>query len=235
MKVDIITRYEPTPDWLRYSALVAFILSVVLNVVFGNFGLGALGKFGLFVTPPGYVFTLGWTLIYLLVLVALTYAVAYDIWPPRAYWASIATSVLNALWVALWTAGSKNAAAAALFVALGLLTAVLVWWHSLSSPGNSTNIYYAMRNVLAFYLGWTLIITVLNFGVVLVHALGVAQTQFVTIFWVLTILGALLVYGAIYWAERMHGVYSSWAFWLAIAWGLFGALLATIKSREGRF
>jgi hypothetical protein len=233
MKIDIVARYETAPTWLRYAAVAVFIISVLINVVVGNFGAGAMSKYNLFVTPPHYVFLTSWTLISLVLLAVLVYSAAYDIWPQRAYWASIAAGILNAILVGLWSVGSKNAIAASLFIALGLFAAVAVWWYSLYSPSNTTTAYYAMRNAVAFYEGWVLIVTVLTFGVVLVHTLGVSQKEFTTIFWILTPLAALLVIGVKYWFENMHAIWTSWGFWLAIFWGFFGALIANIKSKEG--
>jgi hypothetical protein len=236
MKDGQIAHFHSTPAWLRWTAVGVFVLSVILNFVFGNFGNHAIKQvndhYHLFVTPPPYTFAGSWTVIYILVLAVLIYAAVRDYWPARAYWASIAVSVLNALWVGVWSIGSKVTAAVALLILIALFSAVFTWWFSTADPLNSSTIYYAIRNVIAFYLGWVLVAMLLNFGVVLVHSLGLPQTSFVTVFWILAPVFALLVVGVIYWTEKLHGIWSSWAFWLAIFWAFFGAIQATIRSKH---
>lgn len=239
MKDGLITHFHSTPAWLRYSAICVFVLSLILNFVFGNLGNSTItqvnDRYHLFITPPGFTFSTIWILIYILVLAVLIYVAIKDYWPARAYWASIAVSVLNALWVGIWSIGSKTAVAVDLLVVIALFAALFTWWLSVSDTTSSSNIYYAIRNVIAFYLGWVLVATLLNFGVVLVYCLGVAQTTFVTVFWIVAPLAAIIVTAIIYSAERIHGIWSSWAFWLAIFWGFFGALLSTIRSKQHSF
>jgi hypothetical protein len=90
-------------------------------------------------------------------------------------------------------------------------------------------IYFASRNTIAFYLGWTIGANLLNFGIVLVYNLHASQLGVTIMFWILC---PLLAIGAtlmnIY-LEGMHGLKSCFCVWLSVLWAMGGALSSTLQ------
>jgi hypothetical protein len=178
------------PMWLRVTTLTIFAASVVINAYFGVWGPHSTAevsdRYSLFVTPPKWTFGGIWSTIYLLFAVSLIYVAVTDQWPSKAYWSAIAASIFNAIWLGVFSIGTNTSIVACLFIILALFTSLYILWTTIANILETDWKYFAVRNVISFYMGWILIASMLGFGMVLVYTLGVSQRAFTIVFWVLT-------------------------------------------------
>jgi benzodiazapine receptor len=187
------------PMWLRVAALTIFAASVAINAYFGAHSTSDISdSYALFVTPPAWTFAGIWSTIYLLFAISLVYVAVKDRWPSRAYWSAIVASILNAVWLGVFSIGTNTSTTVCFFIILVLLVALYTLWAAVADVYETDWKYFAVRNVISLYLGWILTATVLNLGMVLVFALGVSQKAFTITFWILNPLLHIAFTAAVY-------------------------------------
>ncbi len=231
-KTEVVT----APMWLRVATLTVFAASIAVNAYFGIWGPHSTAQvadtFSLYVMPPKWTFAGIWSAIYLLFALTLLYVALKDKWPSKAYWATIAASILNATWVGVFSIGTKASNIAGFFIILALFVTLYTLWKFIYDPTNDDWKYFAVRNIVSLYFGWVLVATVLSFGVLLVYYAGVSHKAFLITFWVLT---PLLFIGITAWTflkEKGNGIKSLVGFWIAGIWAFAGALVTTLDNKH---
>jgi hypothetical protein len=175
------------------------------------------------------MFGVAWLSIYLTYAVALMYLAITDGLPAYAYWFNIGISILNVLWLWFFSWDSRLALYLCLFVIVGLFATLYTFWMMLYQPMNDNFFYYLIRNAVSMYMGWVLIATMLNFGIVLVHILTISQKFFMVLFWVTLPLLFLVVTWIGYARENTHGLTCLIGFWIAGLWGMAGSLARSLN------
>jgi hypothetical protein len=220
---------------LRITTVLIYIGCVVVNGIIAEWGphnaKEVSDRYKLYVTPPPFILFI-WAVIYLLMTIMIFYVTCKNTWPARSYLPLNIVNIANAVWVGIWSIGTNDAIVACSFIILLIPIGLLSLWVSLYNPRAESWAYYASRNVIAFYLGWVLAASVINFGIVLTYILGVSQKEFTIIFWVLVPLmaiGATIMNSII---QGSNGFKSCVCLWVSVFWGLAGALISTLDNKQ---
>ncbi len=156
------------------------------------------------------------------------YVTTSNRWRPVSYYVWTAVNLLNAMWVAAWSQGTKTSLVICLVVIVLLVISILSLWYTTyesSGSGEKDLKYYLMRNTIAFYLGWVVGATFLNLGIVLVHVYGMTQKEYSAIFWIAVPITGIAVTVLNYIKQGMNGLKSSIGAWLSILWAMAGAAI----------
>jgi hypothetical protein len=124
------------PMWLRVIAIVAFLATLVTNVYFGfgSFYSQVADEYSLFVNPPRWTFRIIWVIIYVFYAGTLIYVALKNRWPTGAYWASIGTNILTALWVGVFARGTLNSNLICLMIVGAKFLILYTLWAILYEP-----------------------------------------------------------------------------------------------------
>ena len=90
-----------------------------------------------------------------------------------------------------------------------------------------------MRNGLAFYLGWILAATNLNFGMLLHYWWGVSKEAQMIVFWIMApmfAIGATVLNTVL---EGKRGFLSCFCLWISVIWAFTGAALTSHACNNG--
>lgn len=233
--MDYLSLHDRAPFWLCCLNIVVFILCLWVNFTVGRKGSGSneavSAKYKLAVTPPGFTFGTIWSLIYLLHLAILAYVTINRVWPSQAHVLLIIISVLNPLWVYVFSFGNKTALLVCELVIVGMAFVLFKFWHLLVTMDAEGSWWTFMRNFSSMYLGWVLTANLLNLGTVLVYLFGLSQTAFTRLFW---LLAPSMYIGATYLINKNYGakgVSSAGGLWFAAIWAMSGALISTVKNK----
>jgi hypothetical protein len=81
------------------------------------------------------------------------------------------TNALNIIWTIVFDIGNKPAVVVASFLLIALTFFIFMTWVSMGEvPEKQINIMtYVLRNIFAFYLGWCIAASNLNFGMNIVY------------------------------------------------------------------
>ncbi len=152
-----------TPILFGCTLLVNYLLGVNRNKEVSD-------KFSLWVTPPGYFFII-WALIYSGLIIANLYNLVANVWSLRTHIYFGISNALNIIWTIVFDIGSRAAVCAASFILIALTVSIFLTWVSMgNTPQKNTNIMtYVLRNIFAFYLGWCIAASNLNFGMNIVY------------------------------------------------------------------
>ena len=231
--------HEGASLWLRIVSVLIYVGCLIVNGVIGVAGPNSAGavsdKFKLYVTPPGFIFSI-WGAIYTFIGITIIYVTIANKWRPVSYYLWNAINFFNALWVGIWSIGTQNAIIACLFIIITLPTMLLWLWYTIYEPEVDSCKegwkYYLVRNSIAFYLGWVIAATIINFGIVLVYPLQVAQKTFTVVFWIVVPVVAITVTVVNFAKQRWNGLLSCLCAWLSVLWALSGALITTLDNKN---
>lgn len=191
-------------------------------------------KYDLIVTPPGPFFAI-WGIIYLGLIISGVYCVASNTWSLGVTVLFAVVNILNALWVYIFSFATlkTNNICSAIVILMAVLNEIQWVW--MEMPANSSedisNWNIANRNIFAFYQGWLVAASNLNFGVTLVHSLGVPKKTHAFIFW---LMGPLCIIGmVIFNLTRPEGFVNNVAMYFSATYALVGAFIST-KRKYGK-
>lgn len=158
--------------------MLIYIGCLAINGIIGEWGphnaKEVSDKYKLYVTPPGFTFLI-WIAIYLTFTILLFYVTCRNSWPTRCYLPLNIINIANAVWVGVWSIGTDLSVAICSGIVLLMPIGLLSLWVSLYDPKADSYEYYTSRNVIAFYLGWTVAASVLNLCAVLVYILNFTE------------------------------------------------------------
>jgi hypothetical protein len=84
-------------------------------------------KYHLYVTPPGYFFTI-WAVIYTALAVISVYNLIKNVWSVKVHIFFGLSNALNMLWIIIFSIGNNAAVYACSFILLALVPAILLTW-----------------------------------------------------------------------------------------------------------
>jgi hypothetical protein len=189
-------------------------------------------RYKLYVTPPDFTSLTIWTLICLFNITLYSYVTYKNVWKAKSYIPLNIINVTNAVFVGVWCIGNSTSLVACSLIVLLLPAGLLSLWVSLYEPNENSWMYYSMRNVVAFYLGWMLVSCVYNFGYVLTYILGMSQKEFTIIFWGIApslLLGTTIMNIVM---QGCNGFKSTIFLWVSGLWGLAGSFISTLGNKE---
>ncbi|KAM3142120.1 hypothetical protein pb186bvf_005774 [Paramecium bursaria] len=163
---------------------VLYVIALVVNGTLGaKTGKISNEKYHLIFTPPGWAFSI-WGVIFLTTLIALIWVCSVAAWSFTSHVIFWAYCITIALWVAIWSIGTKKAMTACMLVLFAISASLYMLWESTLNTNSDSAATELMRSTIAFQLGWTGSAQVLNFCVFLAYGpLRVSQRLLANIVW----------------------------------------------------
>jgi hypothetical protein len=191
-------------------------------------------KFSLWITPPGYFFTI-WAFIYTGLLIANIYNLIKNVWSLKTHIFFGITNVLNIVWTFVFCLGTVTSVCIASFILITLTVFIyLTWWDMGNIPEDKYTFFtYFNRNAFAFYLGWCIAASNLNFGMDIVYWWGGSYKEQLIVFWIMAPLCALGASGYILWKWGKVGILSCFCLWFSVTWAFIGAGITSSKCLSG--
>lgn len=182
----------------------------------------------LYVTPPGMFFLI-WAVIYTSLAIVNIYNLIKNEWSRKTHLFFAMSNILNTLWILIFNIGNNAAVYSCSLILILLVPVLLKTWFTLGErPEKSFNYWtYITRNVFAFYLGWVIAATNLNFGMDIVYWWGAAKETQMAIFWVMAPLCAVGATAFNYVMEGKQGLLSCFMLWLSVTWAFTGAAITS--------
>jgi benzodiazapine receptor len=213
---------------LRWSNIVAFVLTVIVNSLAGSTTLlGGVNTAEIsdsnptLITPAGYVFSI-WGIIYVLLGVFVIFQ-ALPSQKEKEYtkkigWLFILSSVLNIVWLLLWQFEILSVSVVFMFLLLASLIAIYLRLN-IGKSAVSLREKLAVHLPFSVYLGWITIASIANVSVFLVSenwdGFGISAETWATLIIIVALVITLLVL-----ATRRDIAYG-----LVIVWALLGIAL----------
>lgn len=164
--------------------------------------------------------------------VMLLYVVYHDRWTPGQYTLLNLANISTSLWVGVWSIDTIETIVACSVIIVLIPTFLFALWVFLYDPKPEGWRYYAIRNAVSFYLGWTIAASILNFGVVLVFYYKLSEKEFLIIFWILVPLLAIGTTITTITAQGSNGFKSVLGAWFTLLWAMGGALVSTLNNKD---
>lgn len=211
---------------IRIGSFALLIATVAFVNLFGTKNSEISAKYYLYVTPPGLFFVI-WALIFTLQIVANLVNLVKNVWTPQEHLLLAINNFLLILWTIVFDIGNDPAVFSAFFVLLAIIPVGLVLWRKVGQIRPITWFTYFTRNAYAFYLGWIVAATNLNFGMIIVYGWKGSQEAQLIVFWVLAPLCALAITAVNVYNEKLYGLKSCFALWCSVIWAFVGASITS--------
>lgn len=214
---------------------ILFVGTILVNYLIGvNRNREVSDKYSLWVTPPSLFFTI-WIVIYALLIIANIFNLIKNVWSLKTHIYFGITNVVNIIWILIFNIGTDGAVFAASFILITLTIFIYLTWSAMGDiPKESFTIFiYILRNIFAFYLGWCIAASNVNFGMNIVYWWGGSQEQQLIVFWVLAPVSALGTFTYICCKYGKVGALSSFCVWLSVIWAFVGAAIQSNKCLNG--
>lgn len=209
--------------------IVSFLLlcgTVAFVNLFGTKNSEISAKYYLWVTPPGLFFII-WALIFTLQIAANIINLIKNIWTPHEHLLLAMNNFLLILWTIVFDIGNDPAVFVSFFILLSIIPVGLVLWRKLGAIKPVTWFTYFTRNSYAFYLGWIVAATNLNFGIMITYWWKASFETQLIVFWVLAPLCALGITAVNLYNEKLYGLKSCFALWFSVIWAFVGASITS--------
>ncbi len=208
---------------------------MVVNYLIGanpSGGNGAVSdKFSLGVTPPGMFFII-WAVIFTTQGIIVVMDLIRKEWHAMAHVAFSVNNILSIIWNVVFTLATLPAVCADVIVLFSMVVVTFTMWLYLRRDERDWA-FYINRCVIAFYLGWLIAATNINFGINIVYWWGGSKLSQVAVFWVLAPLEAIGATAFNTWLEGKRGLLSCCTLWLSVGWAFVGAGITTHKFING--
>jgi benzodiazapine receptor len=112
---------------IRLVSLLLFAATLAINYVIGMKTGEVSDKFHLYVTPPGYFFTI-WAVIYTSLAVINIYNLIKNVWSVKVHIFFALSNILNLLWIVVFAVGTNSAIYACSFILIALVPSILFTW-----------------------------------------------------------------------------------------------------------
>lgn len=214
-------------------AIICIVVAIV-NLVNRN-AIGEISdKYHLYTTPPGYAFAI-WGVIYPLLVIIAIHNLIVNKWTLKTHILMGISNLLNMAWSLVFVIGTEASNLVCFFIiALTVFYTFATWKEIGSIPDKEfTWVVYAVRNSLAFYLGWLIAATNLNWGILQRYTWGIAPRSQMISFWILAPLCAIgaTAYNTSTYGKR--GLLSCVCLWISVAWAFVGAAITSHECSEG--
>ena len=213
------------PVLLKYSNIIAFLLTVIVNSLAGSTTLlGGVNTAQIsdsnptLITPAGYVFSI-WGIIYVLLGIFVIFQALpsqkQNQYTTKIGWLFVLSSILNIVWLFLWQYNFLSLSVILMFL---LLASLIMIYTRLGIGKSKVKLSEKLAVHLPFsvYLGWITIASIANVSVTLVSinwdGLGINREIWATLIIIVALIITILVI-----ATRKDIAYS-----LVIIWALIG-------------
>jgi len=146
---------------------------LVVNYFVGRNTGSISDVYHLYVTPPGYFFTI-WAVIYTNLGIVNIVNLFRNTWSLQTHIIYAISNLFNILWIVSFGAANNAGVFASSFIITLLAASILLTWISMGQVEEKDyKIWnYIERNVFAFYLGWVIAATNINWGMNIVFWWG---------------------------------------------------------------
>lgn len=224
-------------EWpIRIFTPILFGMTLMVNYLLGiNRNKEVSDKFSLWVTPPPYFFAI-WGLIYTGLIVANIYNLVNNVWNLKTHVYFGITNTLNIIWTIVFDIGTRASVSFAAFILIGLTFFIFMTWVEMGNVPvkNFTIITYVMRNIFAFYLGWCIAATNINFGMDIVYWWRASKFTQMVAFWIMAPLCAIGVFMYNWKKYGKTGILSCFSAVFSVAWAFIGAAITSNKCLSGK-
>ena len=208
--------------WFPVLSIVTFVGCLVVNFTIGQ---GLAGVFKMKITPPGYFFAI-WGLIFMSTGIVLCYILITRQWSDITHIWMSTLSVIICIWL-YFTISNLNGKVFFMFFTLVaiLVSAFNVWRHIRQEdfPADQYWRYLAIRNTIAFYLGWVSAATCLNFVMMLIYGFDVSQDTGAYLFWPAA---AVVVFAFTSYVAKHNDYKVAIGYYISASWGIIGVIMA---------
>jgi len=159
-----------------------------------------------------------------------------NVWTLKTHFWFGVSNILNILWTIVFDIGSLKSVFVASFILFGITFSIFMTWVEMGNISfRKINILtYIMRNIWAFYLGWCIAASNLNFGIDIVYWWEFSNKTQLIIFWIMTPLCAIGGFTYNYFKYGRYGVWSCFCLWFSVAWAFIGAAITSNKFLNGK-
>lgn len=134
---------------------------------------------------------------------------------------------LQILWTIIFDIGTDPTVFFSFLILFAVIPVVLLFWRRVGQLTPVNWFTYFTRNSYAFYLGWIVAATNLNFGMIIVYWWGASQKTQLIVFWIMAPLCALGITAANLHLEKLYGLKSCFALWFSVTWAFVGAAMTS--------
>ena len=180
---------------IRISSFLLLVATVAFVNVFGRKNSEVSAKYYLYVTPPGVFFSI-WALIFTLQIVTNFINLLRNVWTKEEHILLAINNALQILWTIVFDIGNDPAVFFSFLILFSVVPVTLLFWRKVGQLKPINWFTYLTRNTYAFYLGWVVAATNLNFGMIIVYWWGASQKTQMVIFWIMAPLCALAITAA---------------------------------------
>ena len=197
---------------------------VGINYIYSNETGKISDKYSLYVTPSGLFFLI-WPVIFATMLFTNLYNLIKNVWSLASHIYLALTNTCLIIWINVFNVGEDPA----VFICFPILVLTVIialrFWIELGKVDEITKFIYIGRNVYAFFLGWIIAASNLNFGMIIKYWWGSTYETQLIIFWVLAPLCAIVatVFNTV--REGKKGILSCLCLWISVIWAFTGAAI----------
>lgn len=113
---------------IRIATPILFALTLMVNYLLGiNKNKEVSDKFSLWVTPPGYFFTI-WAVIYSGLILVNIYNLVKNVWNLKTHIIFGVSNLINILWTVIFDIGSLVSVVIASVLLIALTTSIFFTW-----------------------------------------------------------------------------------------------------------
>lgn len=216
---------------IRIGSFLLFVATVAIVYVFGMRNNEVSNKYYLYVTPPGFFFSI-WAVIFAVKAIANIINLILNVWTLKAHIYLAINDLLLILWTNIFNIGNDPAVFSSFLVIFLLIPTTLLFWYALGEIQPVDWFTYLARNVYAFYLGWVVAATNVNFGILIVYWWMASFRAQMIIFWVMAPLSAIGITALNVYKQRLFGLKSCFVLWVSVIWAFVGAAMTSARCYE---
>ena len=219
-------------EWpVRILSFLLFAATVAIVYVFGMRNNEVSNKYYLYVTPPGMFFTI-WAVIFAVKAIVNIINLVINVWTLKAHIYLGINNLLLILWTNIFNIGNDPAVFTSFLIIFLMIPTTLLFWYELGDIKPTDWFTYLARNVYAFYVGWVVAATNVNFGVLIVYWwMATFRTQLI-IFWIMAPLSAIGITALNVYKQGTFGLKSCFALWVSVIWAFVGAAMTSARCYE---
>jgi hypothetical protein len=184
------------------------------------------------VTPPGLFFSI-WGVIFTWKGIVNVVNLFKNVWTIKEHVFLLINNILLILWTFVFDIGTNPAVFSSFLILFCIIPVGLYFWRCAGRLKPIDWFTYFSRNSYAFYLGWVIAATNLNFGIIIVYWWKASFMTQLIVFWVVAPLCAIFVTLFNTYLEGIFGLKSCLALWISVIWAFVGAAITSNKCING--
>lgn len=213
---------------IRIGSFLLFAATVAIVYVFGMRNNEVSNKYYLYVTPPGLFFTI-WAVIFVLKGIVNIINLILNVWTLKAHIFLAINNLLLILWTNIFNISNDPAVYVSFLIIFALIPTTLLFWYAVGDIKPIDWFTYFTRNTYAFYLGWVVAATNVNFGILIVYWWKADPRTQLIIFWIMAPLSAIGITALNVYKQGLYGLKSCFALWISVIWAFVGAAITSAR------